>query len=56
MNKLIRLMWSDDKGQDLAEYGLLLILVAVAVVGGITLFQAQIVNIFSQVTSVLSGA
>jgi Flp pilus assembly pilin Flp len=56
MNKLIRLIWSDDKGQDLAEYGLLLILVAVAVVAGITLFKDQIINVFSQATSVLSGA
>src|SRR5215472_5577088 len=56
MNKLIRLMWSDDEGQDLAEYGLLLILIAVAVVTGITLFKDQIVNAFASATSVLSGA
>jgi Flp pilus assembly pilin Flp len=56
MNKLIRLMWSEDEGQDLAEYGLLLILIAVAVVFGITAFKDQIVNAFSQATSVLSGS
>ena len=56
MNKLIRLMWSDDEGQDLAEYGLLLILIAVAVITGITLFKDQIVAAFASATSVLSGA
>jgi Flp pilus assembly pilin Flp len=56
MNKLFRLMWSDDEGQDLAEYGLLLILIAVAVVTGIGLFKDQIVSVFSQATSVLTGA
>jgi Flp pilus assembly pilin Flp len=56
MNKLVRLMWSADEGQDLAEYGLLLILIAVAVVTGITLFKDQIVAAFSSATSALSGA
>jgi Flp pilus assembly pilin Flp len=56
MKKLFSLMWSDDEGQDLAEYGLLLILIAVAVVTGIGLFKDQIVAVFSQATSVLTGA
>lgn len=56
MKKFIRLMWSDDQGQDLAEYGLLLILIAVAVVTGIGLFKDQIIAVFSQATSVLTGA
>jgi pilus assembly protein Flp/PilA len=56
MKKLIHLMWSDDEGQDLAEYGLLLILIAVAVVTGIGLFKDQIVAVFDRATTVLSGA
>lgn len=56
MEKMIRLMWSDDEGQDLAEYGLLLILIAVAVVTAIGLFKDQIVAVFSSATSVLTGA
>jgi Flp pilus assembly pilin Flp len=56
MNKFVRLMWSDDGGQDLAEYGLLLIVIALAVVTGIGLFKDQIVNGFSRATSVLTGA
>jgi pilus assembly protein Flp/PilA len=56
MKQLIRRMWSDNDGQDLAEYGLLLILIAVAVVTGVTAFKDQIVAAFSSATSVLSGA
>lgn len=52
----LRKLWLEDDGQDLAEYGLLLILIAVAVVTGIGLFKNQIVSAFSQATSALTGA
>ena len=55
MNKEIRLMWSDDDGQDLAEYGLLLLLVSIAIVTGIGLFKDQIVAAFSKATSVMAS-
>jgi pilus assembly protein Flp/PilA len=48
-------MWLDDEGQDLAEYGLLLILIAVAVVVTIGLFKDEIVNVFTKATTVLKG-
>jgi Flp pilus assembly pilin Flp len=56
MKALLRKLWLEEEGQDLAEYGLLLILIAVAVVTGITLFKDQIVNAFASATSVLSGS
>jgi len=56
MKAMLRKLWLQDEGQDLAEYGLLLILIAVAVVTGITLFKDQIVAAFSSATSVLSGS
>lgn len=56
MNRIISLLWSDDVGQDLAEYGLLLILIAVALVTAIGLFSNQISTVFSSATSVLVGA
>jgi len=56
MKALLRKLWLEDEGQDLAEYGLLLILIAVAVVFGITAFKTQIVAAFSSATSVLSGS
>jgi pilus assembly protein Flp/PilA len=55
MDKLCKL-WLEDDGQDLAEYGLLLILIAVAVVTAIGLFKDQIVAAFSSATSALTGA
>jgi len=54
INKL-RKLWLEDEGQDLAEYGLLLILIAVAVVTGITAFKDQIAAAFSSATSVLGS-
>jgi len=54
MNKL-RKLWLEDDGQDLAEYGLLLILIAVAVITAIGLFKDQIVRTFDSVTAVLAG-
>lgn len=56
MKEIARSLWSDDRGQDLAEYGLLLILIAVAIVTGIGLFKTQLVAAFSKATSALTGA
>ena len=47
MLKLIRSVWSNDDGQDLAEYGLLLALIAVVVVAAIIAFQGAIVGAFN---------
>jgi len=54
MDKL-RKLWIEDDGQDLAEYGLLLILIAVAVILAITAFKDQIKATFESVTAVLAG-
>jgi Flp pilus assembly pilin Flp len=55
MTNIIRSVWLDDDGQDLAEYGLLLILIGVAIVTAIGLFKDQISTVFSSATSVLAG-
>jgi Flp pilus assembly pilin Flp len=52
----LRKLWRDDEGQDLAEYGLLLILICVALVTAIGLFKNQISTVFSSATSALVGA
>ncbi len=52
----LRQVWLDDEGQDLAEYGLLLILITVAMVTAIGLFKNQIVAVFSSATSALTGS
>jgi pilus assembly protein Flp/PilA len=54
MIEKLRKLWLEDDGQDLAEYGLLLILIAVAVITAITAFKDQIVNVFNSVTAILA--
>ena len=55
MNQEVRLLWSDDDGQDQAEYGLLLLLISIAIIGGIGFFGDQIVAAFSRATSVIGS-
>jgi len=45
--ELIRKLWRDEEGQDLAEYGLLLALIALVVVGAVQLLGGSIGNAFS---------
>jgi Flp pilus assembly pilin Flp len=53
MINVLRKMWHDDEGQDLAEYGLLLILICVAVVGVVVAFRTQIEAVFTSATTSL---
>jgi len=55
VKRLLKSVWSNDDGQDLAEYGLLLILIAVVVVTAITAFRTQIIAAFNAATSALGG-
>jgi Flp pilus assembly pilin Flp len=45
--------WSDDDGQDVAEYSVMLAVVLVIVVGTIRLIGSNAGNIFSQVGSAI---
>jgi len=48
---------SDDKGQTLAEYGLIMAVIAVAVVvTAVTLFRGAIITAFNSATNCLDGA
>ncbi len=44
-------LWSDEQGQDVAEYSVMLAVVLVIVVGTIRLIGSNAGNIFSQVGS-----
>ncbi|HXR18226.1 MAG TPA: hypothetical protein VN777_18670 [Terriglobales bacterium] len=46
-----RKMWSDDEGQDIAEYAVMLAVILVIVVGTIRLIGANANNVFSSVAS-----
>lgn len=43
----------DEEGQGMAEYGLILALVAVVVIGALTLLGEGLINIFEQITGQL---
>jgi len=49
--KFLHQLWSDERGQDVAEYAVMLAVVLVIVVGTIRLIGANANNVFSQVSS-----
>jgi Flp pilus assembly pilin Flp len=51
MSELIRRFWSDDEGQDIAEYAVMLAVILVLVVGTIRLIGSNANNAFSNVAS-----
>lgn len=46
-------LWSDEQGQDIAEYSMMLAVVLVIVVGTVRLIGSNAGNIFSQVGSAI---
>ena len=53
MSTLIRKLWSDDAGQDIAEYAVMLAVILVLVVGTVRLIGSNANNAFSSVASSL---
>ena len=53
MSKLIRRFWSEDAGQDIAEYAVMLAVILVLVVGTVRLIGSNANNAFSSVASSL---
>ena len=54
MFQLIRNLWTDEAGQDIAEYAVMLAVILVLVVGTIRLIGSNSNNAFSQVASSIS--
>jgi Flp pilus assembly pilin Flp len=50
----IRRLWSDERGQDIAEYAVMLAVILVLVVGTIRLIGSSANNAFSAVASSIS--
>jgi len=48
-------LWNDDRGQDVAEYAVMLAVVLVIVVGTVRLIGSSANNVFSQVQSGIAG-
>jgi len=51
MAELVRRLWSEDQGQDIAEYAVMLAVILVLVVGTIRLIGGNANNAFSEVAS-----
>lgn len=51
MAKHLKQLWSDERGQDIAEYAVMLAVILVIVVGTIRLIGSNANNVFSQVGS-----
>jgi pilus assembly protein Flp/PilA len=47
---------SDESGQDLAEYALLIALIAIVVIGAVTLLGGNISTVFNNIAGALTGA
>ena len=53
MSKLLQQLWNDERGQDIAEYAVMLAVILVIVVGTIRLIGSNATNVFSQVGSTI---
>ena len=53
MSKLMHRLWSEDQGQDIAEYAVMLAVILVLVVGTVRLIGSNANNAFSSVASSL---
>ena len=51
MVKLIQMLWSEQEGQDIAEYAVMLAVILVLVVGTVRLIGGSSNNVFSSVAS-----
>jgi Flp pilus assembly pilin Flp len=51
MSKMFLKLWSDDSGQDIAEYAVMLAVILVLVVGTVRLIGSNANNAFSQAAS-----
>ena len=51
MSKYLHLLWSEEQGQDVAEYAVMLAVILVIVVGTIRLIGGNANNVFSSVAS-----
>jgi pilus assembly protein Flp/PilA len=54
MKQLISRLMREEKGQGMAEYGLILALIAVVVIGALTLLGTDLQGIFTNITNAIT--
>ena len=52
--KLLKKIWEEDRGQALSEYGLVLGVIAIAVIASLTLLKDKLVALFNKIANALS--
>jgi Flp pilus assembly pilin Flp len=55
MLEVLRKVWRDDEGQDIAEYAVMLAVILVIVVGTVRLIGSQANNVFSETASAIGS-
>lgn len=55
MSEFIRSLWSEDEGQDIAEYAVMLAVILVLVVGTVRLIGSNANNVFSATASSINS-
>jgi pilus assembly protein Flp/PilA len=56
MNTLIHRLWREEEGQDLTEYGLMLVLVSLAAIASMSTFANAVKALFSTAAANLSAS
>ena len=51
--KFLRAVWHENDGQDVAEYGIMLVVLMIVVIGTVRLIGANTSNVFSTVSSTI---
>ena len=55
MKNLVVRLWKEEQGQDLTEYGLLLVLVAMAAIASMQTFASAISTVFGSASTSLTA-
>lgn len=53
MKNVVKRLWSEEEGQGMVEYALIIGLVAVLLIGGLTSLQGGIAGTFTKITNAL---
>ena len=54
MKAMLTRLWTNEEGQDLAEYALLIALIALVVIGAVTLLGTNITAVFNNIAGRLN--
>lgn len=55
MTEIIRSMWIDDEGQDLVEYALLVVLIALIVAASLPVVASALSSVYQRISTCLAS-